>query len=118
MSGRRIVAGGAGRERAAGYLPDDDARGRGGGGGSSGRPERRRSRPRRRPLGDHRRLGRARDLPTTSRRTPLRDLVDWSRVHVWWGDDRFVPARPPALERAAFTQVLLTSGGDGGRRQP
>jgi 6-phosphogluconolactonase len=24
---------------------------------------------------------------------PLRDRVDWSRVHVWWGDDRFVTRR-------------------------
>jgi len=26
---------------------------------------------------------------------PLRDSVDWTRVHVWWGDDRFVPADDP-----------------------
>lgn len=23
--------------------------------------------------------------------SPLLDLVDWSGVHLWWGDDRFVP---------------------------
>ncbi|WP_152189372.1 6-phosphogluconolactonase [Georgenia satyanarayanai] len=23
---------------------------------------------------------------------PLRDAVDWTAVHVWWGDERFVPA--------------------------
>lgn len=22
---------------------------------------------------------------------PLRDAVDWPRVHLWWGDDRYVP---------------------------
>lgn len=25
-------------------------------------------------------------------RSPLVAIVDWSRVHVWWGDERFVPA--------------------------
>ncbi len=45
-------------------------------------------------------------------RAPLRDLVDWSRVHVWWGDDRFVPADHPLSNVLPFTQVLLTSGGD------
>lgn len=24
--------------------------------------------------------------------SPLRDLVDWSRVEVWWGDERYLPA--------------------------
>ena len=23
---------------------------------------------------------------------PLRETVDWSQVHVWWGDERFVPS--------------------------
>ena len=26
---------------------------------------------------------------------PLRGALDWSRVHVWWGDDRFVPTDHP-----------------------
>lgn len=25
-------------------------------------------------------------------RSEIRDLVDWTGVHLWWGDDRFVPA--------------------------
>ncbi len=25
-------------------------------------------------------------------RVPARDAVDWSRVHVWWGDERWLPA--------------------------
>lgn len=43
---------------------------------------------------------------------PLRDKVDWSRVHVWWGDDRFVPADHPLSNVLPFDQVLLASGGD------
>ena len=25
-------------------------------------------------------------------RVPARDAVDWSQVHVWWGDERYLPA--------------------------
>ena len=25
------------------------------------------------------------------RRSPARDVVDWSEVHLWWGDERFLP---------------------------
>ena len=32
-------------------------------------------------------------------RSPLRETVDWSRVHVWWGDDRYVPPDHPAVQR-------------------
>lgn len=38
---------------------------------------------------------------------PLRDVVPWERVHVWWGDDRFVPADHPESNVLPFTQVLL-----------
>lgn len=43
---------------------------------------------------------------------PLREAVDWSNVHVWWGDERFVPAGDaerndtPAAE-ALFDRVPL-----------
>ncbi|KRE62741.1 6-phosphogluconolactonase [Nostocoides sp. Soil756] len=26
---------------------------------------------------------------------PARDAVDWGRVHVWWGDERYLPAGDP-----------------------
>lgn len=29
------------------------------------------------------------------REAPLRDALDWTRIHTWWGDDRFVPADHP-----------------------
>lgn len=37
------------------------------------------------------------------RSLPARDSVDWRRVSLWWGDERFVPAgSPDRNERAAF----------------
>lgn len=46
---------------------------------------------------------------------PLRDTVDWSRVHVWWGDDRFVPADDPLSNVLPFEELLLAAdrGEDG-----
>lgn len=38
---------------------------------------------------------------------PLRDLVPWERVHVWWGDDRFVPRDDPLSNVLAFETELL-----------
>jgi 6-phosphogluconolactonase len=43
---------------------------------------------------------------------PLRDTVDWSRVHVWWGDDRFVPPDHPLSNVLPFEQILLDTGAD------
>ena len=42
---------------------------------------------------------------------PLRDLVPWDRVHVWWGDDRMVPRDHPLSNRLPFDQVLLRAAG-------
>jgi len=39
--------------------------------------------------------------------TPLRDVVPWEGVHVWWGDDRMVPRDHPLSNRQPFDQVLL-----------
>lgn len=34
----------------------------------------------------------ANDLYAAMQASPARDAVDWSRVDLWWGDERFVPA--------------------------
>ena len=46
---------------------------------------------------------------------PLRDLVPWDRVHVWWGDDRVVPRDHPLSNRLPFDQVLLRASGSSGQ---
>lgn len=38
---------------------------------------------------------------------PGRDSVDWSRVRIWWGDERFVPAGNPDRNEGQATDVLL-----------
>lgn len=42
--------------------------------------------------------------------SPLRGVVDWSGVHVWWGDERFLPAgdgeRNETQARAALLDAL------------
>ncbi|MEO5964830.1 MAG: 6-phosphogluconolactonase [Candidatus Limnocylindrales bacterium] len=44
--------------------------------------------------------------------SPLRESVDWGRVHVWWGDDRFVPVDHPLSNVLPLEQILLETGGD------
>ena len=75
--------------RGRGGRPDRDDPGRGGRGARASR------------LGDDRRLVADRHLPAPRRRAPLRDAVPWADVHVWWGDDRYVPRDHPLLERQA-----------------
>jgi 6-phosphogluconolactonase len=41
--------------------------------------------------------------------TPLRDEVPWESVHVWWGDDRFVPRDHPLSNVLPFDQILLST---------
>ncbi|HEY3630171.1 MAG TPA: 6-phosphogluconolactonase [Jatrophihabitantaceae bacterium] len=41
------------------------------------------------------------------RELPTRDSVDWSRVALWWGDERYVPAdSDDRNDRAAFTKLF------------
>ena len=39
--------------------------------------------------------------------TPVRDDVPWERLHVWWGDDRFVPRDHPLSNVKPFDDILL-----------
>ncbi|MBE3202065.1 MULTISPECIES: 6-phosphogluconolactonase [Parafrankia] len=41
------------------------------------------------------------------RGSPALDAVDWSRVDVWWGDDRFVPADSPDRNDRQAWEALL-----------
>jgi 6-phosphogluconolactonase len=47
--------------------------------------------------------------------SPLRDLVPWTAVHVWWGDDRYVPRDHPLSNVKPFDDIMLaiywTQGG-------
>lgn len=38
---------------------------------------------------------------------PARDAVDWPRVHVWWGDERFLPAGHPERNETGARSALL-----------
>lgn len=41
---------------------------------------------------------------------PLRDAIPWEDVHLWWGDDRFVPADHPLSNIHVATSDLLDVG--------
>jgi 6-phosphogluconolactonase len=41
------------------------------------------------------------------RASPARDAVDWQRVDVWWGDERWVPADDPERNDAQAREALL-----------
>jgi 6-phosphogluconolactonase len=42
----------------------------------------------------------------------MRDRVDWSRVHTWWGDDRFVSHDHALSNVLPFEQTLMHSGSE------
>ncbi|MFE9254486.1 6-phosphogluconolactonase [Streptomyces sp. NPDC006879] len=39
--------------------------------------------------------------------TPARDAVDWSRLDLWWGDERYVPADDPDRNHVQARAALL-----------
>lgn len=41
------------------------------------------------------------------RNSPARDSVDWSRVDIWWGDERFLPAGHPERNETQAREALL-----------
>ncbi|OZM72366.1 6-phosphogluconolactonase [Amycolatopsis antarctica] len=41
------------------------------------------------------------------RRSPARDAVDWSRLDVYWGDERFLPAGDPERNETQARAALL-----------
>src|SRR5512139_3261904 len=47
-------------------------------------------------------------------RAPLVDGIPWSAIHVWWGDDRFVPRGHPDSNVTALDDVLLGGAGVSG----
>jgi 6-phosphogluconolactonase len=42
--------------------------------------------------------------------SPLRTSIPWGQVHVWWGDDRFVPRDHPLSNVKALDDILLGIG--------
>jgi 6-phosphogluconolactonase len=46
--------------------------------------------------------------------SPLCDTIPWSQVHVWWGDDRFVPRGDPESNVTSVDDVLVGGGGSSG----
>lgn len=39
--------------------------------------------------------------------TPARDTVDWSRLDLWWGDERFLPGGDPERNQSQAREALL-----------
>jgi 6-phosphogluconolactonase len=38
---------------------------------------------------------------------PARDAIDWGRVHLWWGDERFLPQGDPDRNETQNREALL-----------
>lgn len=44
--------------------------------------------------------------------SPVRDAVDWSGVHLWWGDERFLPEGDPERNETQARRALIDPLGD------
>jgi 6-phosphogluconolactonase len=44
--------------------------------------------------------------------SPVRDAVDWSGVHLWWGDERFLPDGHPDRNETQARDALIDALGD------
>jgi 6-phosphogluconolactonase len=50
---------------------------------------------------------------------PARDAIDWPRLDIWWGDERFLPAGDPDRNETGARAALLDHvGADPGRVHP
>ena len=47
------------------------------------------------------------DMLASAGRSPLARLVDWSRVHLWWGDERYLPDGDPDRNETQNRAALL-----------
>ena len=63
--------------------------------------------PRASRLGDDGRIDPGRASTAGSRPRPLVNAVPWADIHVWWGDDRYVPRDHPLSNVKPFEDVLL-----------
>ncbi|QIP87058.1 6-phosphogluconolactonase [Streptomyces sp. Tu 2975] len=43
------------------------------------------------------------------RSSPARDAIDWSRLDLWWGDERFLPSNDPERNVTQAREALLDS---------
>ena len=44
-------------------------------------------------------------------RPSVRETVDWTRVHTWWGDDRFVPETDPLSNVLPYRRIVEAEAG-------
>jgi 6-phosphogluconolactonase len=51
----------------------------------------------------------AKEIYTAVRDSPARDAVDWSRVNLWWGDERFLPSGDPERNETQARETLLAA---------